>query len=125
MTINEARTLANIAPRAKSITADYHCTVLPDSVLVTRNGEPTRSSEVKDGTCKCPSYVENGTCKHLLGLPALINAEIIRLGEVLTVLDSENGREALRSAREILDAHLCEMDVQTYRANITRSMDFV
>src|SRR5690242_2737893 len=118
MTIQSAMTLANINTRAQRITEDYHCTILPDSILVTRNDDPNRRYEVKDGTCSCPSFAEHDTCKHLLGTPDLMNAEIIRLGELLTIQDSENTREALRNGREILDAHLCEMDVQTYRANI-------
>lgn len=125
MTINEARTLANINTRAQRITENYHCTILPASITVTRKDDPKRSYTVKDGTCSCPSFAEHDTCKHLLGTPDLINAEITRLGELLTVLDTENTREALRNGREILDAHLCEMDMKTYRANITRSMDFV
>lgn len=120
MDINTARTLANIQNRADAITADYHCTILSDCILVTRNDDTLRSYIVKDGDCNCPAHLKYGQCKHSLGLPALVEAEIARLREMLTVHDWATYRNAIANGAEILEAMECQMDVQTYREVMNR-----
>ncbi len=78
--INQARTLANIAERAKTITDDYRLvwSLFDQCFMVTHKRDRTRRYKVTAAGCTCPARANYGTCKHWQGLRALVQVEIDR-----------------------------------------------
>jgi hypothetical protein len=78
--INQARLLANINDRAQHITEDYRLSYNRKAGQweVARKGDFYHRYTVTAATCTCKSMEHNGTCKHVLSLPSLIEAEIVR-----------------------------------------------
>ena len=77
ITINEARTLANIATRAKSITEDYRLfwDRYEKGWFVCHKTDASRRYRVTGSGCQCPSTTHYGCCKHFLGIEELIEVE--------------------------------------------------
>lgn len=96
-TINEARTLANIEARAKTLVADGYkldpspCT--PGFFYVSKPAAGLGNFYIVDvvsGYCDCPSFAHRHTCKHLIAARAEWEAEAAMIAEQeQNMLDAE------------------------------------
>jgi hypothetical protein len=113
--INRALTLANINDRAQRITEDYRLiwNRFEGAFFVAHKEDRARCYKVTAEKCDCPAAAHYGTCKHYLGLPALIEVEIKRytlLGFKADRERMETFRDALENAQEWRNAaHVDEM----------------
>lgn len=91
--VNQARTLANIAERAKRITEEYRLIWNRHErcFYVAHNTDRARRYSVTSYSCACISAAKHGECKHFLGLPELARAEIKRY----TLLGWQEDRERM------------------------------
>lgn len=113
--INIARTLANINDRAAKITEEYRLiwNRHEGAWYVAHKQDRSRRYPVTADSCTCLSAAHYSECKHVLGLPALIEVEIARytlLGFADHLMRVETFRDELENTAQWRDAaHVEEM----------------